>query len=132
MTDGTRAGDTAGRHQDRDARAIAAMTWLCVVAIVWIACGVHESSIRFAESADAGRSPIRMSPSRTSMAEWMLLPGIGSSIAARLEGHRATDPETTWRDATGWRLDRVRGVGRVIQSDVAPDLNPWPSARETR
>ena len=132
MTDGTRAGDIAGRHQDMDARTTAWMTGLCVFALVWIAWGVHESSVRYVEAAEAGRSPVRMSPARTSIAEWMLLPGIGSAIATRLDLHRSSDPEAVWRDATGWRLDRVRGVGRVIQSDVAPDLDPWPSSGEDR
>ena len=120
MTEGTGV-DRADPHQ-HPTEARPGTWWICLVAAGWIGWDVHDAADRMARTAAAGRTPIRLAPARTTMPEWMLLPGIGPAIATRLDRHRLEASEAIWRDETGWRLDRVRGVGRILQSDVAPDL----------
>ena len=97
----------------------------CVVALAWLGWSAFTAADRMVQISQAEIRPVRLAPSETTVAEWMLLPGIGESIAARLDRHRVQSETADWRDAGGWRLDRVRGVGPVIQSDVAPELDPF-------
>jgi len=101
-----------------------------VAAVAWLGWGAYVAADRLIEISRAGIRPVRLVPAKATVADWMLLPGIGESIATRLDRHRRESETPGWRDAGGWRLDRVRGVGPVIQSDVAPELDPFRSGGE--
>ncbi len=104
-------------------RSTGAIVWGLVAASVWIGRGLHETSVRMVSNERRGAIPIRVSPATATLPEWTLLPGVGEALAARLDEHRMAASPTAWRGVDGWRLDRVRGVGPVLQADVAADLD---------
>lgn len=114
---------TGPRRRPAAIRGSVVMLSLLTIASWADLAGILDAAVRLPEGTLAAG---RIDPSRATVVEWQLVPGIGPATAARIVRHRAThgSADLLVRDggAERWDLGRVPGVGPITVRRIAADL----------